>query len=82
MTYNYKCSNCKDVSEVEISMANMTNANGRIEVEKLDAEIYGRKCGCGGELNILIQPVDFSFKEKGKDERARKMAEEFSHFDD
>lgn len=80
MTYNYKCNKCKETSEVTISMGDITNSKGRVDVEKMDERIYGRRCTCGGDLQIVVQPTDFSFKEKGQYERARKMREEFSGF--
>jgi len=81
MKYNYKCNKCKELSEVDISFADITGIQGRINQEKMDERIYGRKCTCGGNLQIVINAVDFSFKEKGQYERARKMAQEFSGFD-
>jgi len=81
MKYSYKCNKCKEVSEVDISFADITGSKGKIDQEKMHERIYGRKCNCGGDLQIVVNAVDFSFKEKGQYERARKMAQEFSHFD-
>ena len=81
MTYNYKCKDCKELSEVEISMADITSAKGRVDVDKMDERIYGRKCHCEGLLQIVIPKVDFSIKEKGAYDRAQKMAKEFEAFE-
>ena len=90
MTYNYKCNKCKELSEVDISFADITGIQGKINQEKMNERIYYRKCNsmagikrelCGGDLQIVINAVDFSFKDKGQYERARKMAEDFNHFD-
>ncbi len=81
MTYNYKCDKCEETSEVFISMADITGSKGRVDVRKMDERIFGRICHCGGELLKLIEAHDFSFKEAGQYERARKMRQEFSGFD-
>ena len=81
MKYCYKCNKCKEVSEVDISFSDITGIQGLINQEKMDERIYGRKCNCGGDLQIAVNAVDFSFKEKGQYERARKMAQQFSMFD-
>ena len=82
MNYTYKCSECKKKYDVLIGTSDIMDSQGRIDQEKLSMRMYAaRECECGGELYKIIEAHDFSFKEAGQYERARKMAQEFSGFD-
>lgn len=59
----------------------MITAKGRVDQDMLSKALYGRKCPCGGLLKIVVPEVDFSFKDKGQYERARKIAQQYSMFD-
>lgn len=67
MIYDYKCSKCSKIEEVEISTYDILNKFGIVDQDELTKRIYeDRFCECGGKLKKLFSKAqDPMFFETG-----------------